>query len=202
LGRASGKIRRNLVTDPLDLFQAWYAQAEAASVPQPEAMALATASPDGRPSLRFVLYRGRSGPGLRFFTNYQSRKAEELLANPVAAATFYWQPLARQVRLEGPVERLDDAQSDAYWATRPRGSQLAAWASPQSQPFRYAELEQRYAALEREHDGRPVPRPPHWGGFLLIPTRIEFWEGLEFRLHKRVLYTVVPGGWAATELGP
>jgi len=190
------------VTNPLDLFQTWFAQAEAAAVPQPEAMALATASPEGRPSLRFVLYRGRSGQGLRFFTNYQSRKAEELTANPVAAGTFYWQPLARQVRVEGPVEKVDPAQSDAYFASRPRGSQLAAWASPQSQPFRYAELEQRYAELEQEYQGRAVPRPPHWGGFLLIPTRVEFWEGLEHRLHKRVLYTIGPQGWTSTELGP
>ena len=190
------------MTHPLDLFQTWFAEAETAAVPQPEAMALATATPDGRPSLRFVLYRGRLGEGLRFFTNYQSRKAEELSANPVAAGTFYWQPQARQVRLEGPVEKLDAAQSDAYFAGRPRGSQLAAWASPQSQPFPYAELERRYAELEREYEGRPVPRPPHWGGFLLIPTRIEFWEGLEFRLHKRVLYTIGPEGWTATELGP
>jgi pyridoxamine 5'-phosphate oxidase len=190
------------VTHPLDLFQTWFAAAEAAAVPQPEAMALATATPDGHPSLRYVLYRGRSGEGLRFFTNYQSRKAEELFANPVAAGTFYWQPQARQVRLEGPVEKLDAAQSDAYFATRPRGSQLAAWASPQSQPFPYTDLERRYAELEQEYEGRPVPRPPHWGGFLMIPTRVEFWEGLEFRLHKRVLYTIGPQGWTATELGP
>lgn len=191
------------MTHPLDLFQSWFAQAEAAQVPQPEAMALATATPDGRPSLRFVLYRGRSGNGLRFFTNYQSRKADELFANPVAAGTFYWQqPLARQVRLEGSVERLDDAQSDEYFASRPRGSQLAAWASPQSQPFPYAALEARYAELEREYAGRPVPRPPHWGGFLLVPNRVELWEGLEHRLHKRVLYVAGPSGWTASELGP
>jgi pyridoxamine 5'-phosphate oxidase len=190
------------VTHPLDLFQTWYAEAEAAQVPQPEAMALATATPDGHPSLRFVLYRGRSGEGLRFFTNYESRKAEELLANPVAAATFYWQPLARQVRLEGRVERLDARQSDEYFASRPRGSQLGAWASPQSRPFSYAALEARYAELEREYAGRPVPRPPHWGGFLLVPARVELWEGLEHRLHKRTLYTSGPGGWSRTELGP
>jgi pyridoxamine 5'-phosphate oxidase len=191
------------VTDPLDLFQAWYAEAEAAQVPQPEAMALATATTDGRPSLRFVLYRGRSGAGPRVFTIYQSRKAEELLANPVAAATFYWQqPLARQVRLEGAVERLDAQQSDEYFAARPRGSQLAAWASPQSRPFTYAALEARYAELEQEYAGRPVPRPPHWGGYLLVPSRVELWEGLEHRLHKRVLYTLGPHGWTAAELGP
>jgi pyridoxamine 5'-phosphate oxidase len=190
------------VNDPLDLFQTWYAEAEAAKVPQPEAMALATASPDGRPSLRFVLYRGLSAGGLRFFTNYESRKAEELTANPQAAGTFYWQPLARQVRLEGAVEKLDTQQSDEYFAGRPRGSQIGAWASPQSRPFTYAALEARYAELEREFAGRAVPRPPHWGGFLLVPSRVEFWEGLEHRLHKRVLYVAAAGGWTKTELGP
>jgi pyridoxamine 5'-phosphate oxidase len=190
------------VNHPLDLFQTWYAEAEAARVPQPEAMALATASADGRPSLRFVLYRGRSGGGLRFFTNYQSRKAEELIANPVAAGTFYWQPLARQVRVEGAVEKVDPVQSDQYFAARPRGSQLAAWASPQSRPFTYAALEARYSELEQEYADRPVPRPPHWGGFLLVPSRVEFWEGLEHRLHKRVLYTASAGGWDRVELGP
>jgi pyridoxamine 5'-phosphate oxidase len=190
------------VKHPLDLFQSWYAQAEAAQVPQPEAMALATATADGHPSLRYVLYRGRSGAGLRFFTNYESRKSEELIANPLAAATFYWQPLARQVRLEGAVERLDAQQSDEYFAARPRGSQLAAWASPQSRPFTYAALEARYAELEHEFAGRAVPRPPNWGGFLLVPARVEFWEGLEHRLHKRLLYTAGPDGWTTTELGP
>jgi pyridoxamine 5'-phosphate oxidase len=188
--------------NPLDLFARWFLEAQAADVPQPEAMALATATPDGRPSLRFVLYRGRSGDGLRFFTNYQSRKADELHANPVAAATFYWQPLARQVRFEGPVERLDPAQSDEYFAGRPRGSQLGAWASPQSRVFPYADLQARYAEVETAYQGRPVPRPPHWGGFLLIPTRVEFWEGSDHRLHRRVLHTIGPTGWSATELAP
>jgi pyridoxamine 5'-phosphate oxidase len=190
------------VNHPLDLFLTWYAEAEAAQVPQPEAMALATATPDGHPSLRFVLYRGRSGGGIRFFTNYQSRKAAELTANPVAAGTFYWQPLARQVRLEGSIEKLDAHQSDEYFANRPRGSQIGAWASPQSQPFTYAELETRYAEVEREFAGRAVPRPPHWGGFLLVPSRVEFWEGLEHRLHKRVLYLAGPDGWIRSELAP
>jgi pyridoxamine 5'-phosphate oxidase len=110
--------------------------------------------------------------------------------------------MARQVRFEGSVETLDAQQSDEYFANRPRGSQIGAWASPQSQPFTYAELEARYAEVEREFDGRAVPRPPHWGGFLLVPSRVEFWEGLEYRLHKRVLYVAGPGGWTRSELAP
>jgi pyridoxamine 5'-phosphate oxidase len=190
------------VIHPLDLFIQWYGDAEAAGVPQPEAMALATATADGRPSLRYVLYRGRSGDGVRFFTNFESRKAAELLANPVAAATFYWQPLARQVRLEGRVEQLGDAEADRYFADRPRGSQLAAWASPQSRPLPYAALEARFADLERAYEGRPVPRPPHWGGFRLVPARVEFWEGLQHRLHRRVLWTLGTQGWTQSELAP
>jgi pyridoxamine 5'-phosphate oxidase len=190
------------VEHPLDQFVRWFAEAEAAGVPQPEAMALATATPDGRPSLRFVLYRGRSGAGLRFFTNYQSRKAGELAANPRVAATFYWERQARQVRLEGRVEVLEAAQSDLYFAQRPRGSQLGAWASPQSQAVPYAELQRRYADVEREYEGRPVPRPPHWGGYLIVPDRVEFWEGLDHRLHRRTLHTAGAAGWTATELAP
>lgn len=190
------------VPHPLDLFESWFSEAAAAGVPQPETVALATATPDGRPSVRFVLYRGRSGDGVRFFTNYRSRKAAELGANPHAAIAFYWHSLARQVRMEGLVEELDAAQSDAYFAARPRGSQLAAWASPQSEPFAYTELEARYAELEATYEGQPVPRPPHWGGYLLLPTRIEFWEGLEYRLHKRVLCQLTADGWTSTELAP
>jgi pyridoxamine 5'-phosphate oxidase len=191
-----------VTTHPLDLFERWFAEAETAGVPQPETVALATATPDGRPSVRYVLYRGRSGDGVRFFTNYESRKAAELAANPFAALAFYWHALLRQVRMEGPVEELEAAQSDEYFASRPRGSQLGAWASPQSRPLPYAELEERYAAVEKTHEGKPVPRPPHWGGYRLLPTRIELWEGAHHRLHHRVLYTLGAAGWTATELAP
>jgi pyridoxamine 5'-phosphate oxidase len=195
------------VSNPLDEFQRWFDDARAAGDPQPETMALATATPDGHPSVRFVLYRGLSGAGpeqgLRFFTNYESRKAGELAANAVAAVALYWHAISRQVRVEGRIRRLDAAASDAYFAARPRGSQLAAWASPQSRPLPHAELEARYAALEASYEGRPVPRPPNWGGFLLVPDRLELWEGHTYRLHRRRLYTrAASGGWQMEELAP
>jgi len=120
----------------------------------------------------------------------------------VAAGTFYWQPLARQVRVEGAVEKLDAAQSDQYFAARPRGSQLAAWASPQSRPLPHAELEARYAELERSYEGRPIPRPPFWGGFLLVADRVELWEGRTYRLHRREVFTRTGDGWRSEEIAP
>jgi pyridoxamine 5'-phosphate oxidase len=194
------------VSNPLDEFQRWFEDARAAGDPQPETMALATATRDGRPSVRFVLYRGLSGTGaeqgLRFFTNYQSRKGEELAANAVAAVALYWHLIGRQVRVEGRTRRLEPAESDAYFATRPRGSQLAALASPQSRPIPYPELERRYTELEATHEGRPVPRPPHWGGFLLVPDSVELWESHTYRLHRRRLFTRADGGWRTEELAP
>ncbi len=190
------------MVNPLDLFQRWFDEAQAAGEAQPETMALATATPDGRPSLRFVLYRGRSGDGLRFFTNYESRKAGELEANAAAAVAFYWHALARQVRIEGRTQRLGAEESDAYFQARPRGSQLAAWASPQSRPLSYPELEARYAELERSYEGRPIPRPPFWGGFLLVPDRVELWEGRTFRLHRREVFTRAGDGWRSEEIAP
>jgi pyridoxamine 5'-phosphate oxidase len=190
------------VTDPYALFQRWFDDARAAGEPMPEAVALATSTPAGRPSVRYVLYRGHGPDGFHFYTNYQSRKGGELDANPFAALAWHWASITRQVRVEGKVERLSVEDSDAYFAARPRGSQLAAWASPQSQALGYAELEARYAALEKEYEGRPVPRPPHWGGFLLTPSRLEFWEGREYRLHRRVLYTAAAQGWQQEELAP
>jgi pyridoxamine 5'-phosphate oxidase len=190
------------VNPPLDLFQRWFQEANAAGEPQPETMALATATADGRPSVRFVLYRGCTDQGLRFFTNYQSRKGEELAANGVGAVAFYWHGIARQVRLEGRTELLGASESDAYFAGRPRGSQLAAWASPQSRPLSYAALEARYAAIEASYEGIPVPRPPFWGGFLLVPDRVEFWEGKLHRLHQRIVYTRPDGVWRSEEIAP
>jgi pyridoxamine 5'-phosphate oxidase len=188
---------------PLELFQRWFDEARAAGEPQPETMALATATPDGRPSLRFVLYRGISGDGLRFFTNYESRKSEELATNAAAAVAFYWHAIGRQVRVEGRTERLPAAESDAYFSERPRPSQLAAWASPQSRPLPYAELERRYAEVETAWEGRPVARPPFWGGFLLRPERFELWEGRMHRLHLRLVYTRDgDGAWRSREIAP
>jgi pyridoxamine 5'-phosphate oxidase len=192
-----------LKDDPLRQFEAWFREAERAGVEIPEAMTLATASADGAPSARMVLLKGVGGGGFVFYSGYGSRKAEELDANPRAALVFYWRPLGRQVRIEGRVERVPEAESAAYFATRPRGSQLAAWASEQSRPLASREeLERRYAELEREYEGRDVPLPPHWGGFRLRPEAIEFWQHRENRLHERTRYTRAREGWQRELLAP
>jgi pyridoxamine 5'-phosphate oxidase len=189
--------------NPLFLFSRWYDEAVAAGVQEPEAMALATATPDGRPSVRFVLFRGLTGGGLRFFTNLESRKASELLSNPRAAVVFHWAPLGRQVRIEGRVERLSADEDDAYFASRPRGHRLAALASPQSRPIEYADLMARYEALERTHKDDEVPRPPSWGGFRLTPEVVELWVRKDNRLHDRTVYRMAPTGtWEMLKVGP
>jgi pyridoxamine 5'-phosphate oxidase len=189
--------------DPIERFQDWFREAEQAGVEVPEAMTLATASADGAPSARMVLLKGADADGFVFYSGYVSRKAGELEQNPRAALVFYWRPLGKQVRVEGRVEQVSEADSAEYFATRPRGSQLAAWASQQSHPLESREeLERRYAELEREYEGREVPRPPHWGGFRLRPDAIEFWEHRENRLHERTCYTRAREGWHAQLLSP
>lgn len=189
--------------DPLVLFLEWYRDAERAGVPQPDAMMLATSTPNGRPSLRTVLYRPGADGGIRFFTSYEGRKGRELAANPHAAVLFYWEPLGRQVRAEGVVRRASAEESDAYFASRPRGSQLAAWASPQSRPIKdMAALHERYHQIADLYAGRPVPRPPHWGGFRLDAHRWELWRSGEHRLHERVEYVREDAGWVKQLLGP
>jgi pyridoxamine 5'-phosphate oxidase len=190
--------------DPLALFGRWYKEAVEAGLPEPNAMTLATATPDGRPSARVVLLKGFDERGFVFYTNYASRKGRELAANPRAALVFHWQPLARQVRVEGPVERVDPEESAAYFATRPRGAQLGAWASRQSAVLAGRDqLLARYQRLAEEHAGRPVPLPPFWGGLRLAPEVLEFWLGRENRLHDRVRYTRhEPGGWLVELLSP
>jgi pyridoxamine 5'-phosphate oxidase len=191
------------VSEPLDRFSAWFREAEEAGVAFPEVMTLATATADGAPSARMVLLKGADEDGLVFYTGYGSRKADELAANPRAALVLYWQPLGRQVRVEGNVERVSEAESAVYFDSRPRGSQLAAWASQQSRPLESRdELERRYAELEREYEGRQVPLPPHWGGFRLRPNAIEFWQHRDNRLHDRVRYTRAREGWRAEVLSP
>ncbi len=191
------------MSDPLEQFQHWYEHAVAAGLPEPEAMALATATPEGVPSVRFVLLKAIDERGVEFFTNYESRKARELIANPRAALAILWKPLQRQVRLEGPVEQLSAEESDAYYATRSRGSQLGAWASRQSEtiPDRIW-LENRLTEFTAQYPDT-VPRPPHWGGFLLRPDAIEFWEGRPDRLHDREAFTRgADGAWHARRLSP
>jgi pyridoxamine 5'-phosphate oxidase len=191
--------------DPFRQFRRWFAEVTAVGVPQPEAMALATATPDGRPSARMVLLRHFDERGFVFFTNYESRKGQELLANPRAALVLYWEPVDRQVRVEGSVEKVSAAESDAYFAGRPRGSQLGAWASPQSQvlPGREA-LEKRVGEVETSHEGNDkVPRPPFWGGFRVVPTVIEIWQGQPDRLHDRLCYRRhADGSWRLERLAP
>jgi len=193
----------DLLDDPLALLRRWYAEAQAAG-PRADAMTLATATPDGRPSARIVLLKGIEDDGVAFFTNYESRKGRELAANPHAALVLLWPAVDRQVRLAGAVQRLSAQASDAYFATRPRGSQLGAWASRQSEPLRdRAQLDERLAEAEARYAGGPVPRPPRWGGLRLVPREIEFWQGRPDRLHDRFAYVrAADGGWTRTRLSP
>jgi len=192
-----------LSQDPLELFEHWFAEAKRAGVEVPEAMTLATATGGGVPSARMVLLKGADEDGFVFYTGYGSRKSNELEQNPRAALVFYWRPLGRQVRVEGSVERVSEPESAAYFAARPRGSQLAAWASQQSRPLgSREELDRRYAELEREYEGRDVPLPPHWGGYRLRPEAIEFWEHRENRLHDRLRYARAREGWKVERLSP
>jgi pyridoxamine 5'-phosphate oxidase len=192
-----------MTDDPVDRFREWFREAEQAGVEVPEAMTLATADPEGIPSARMVLLKGADEEGFVFYSGYASRKAGELEQNPRAALVFYWRPLGKQVRIEGHVERVSEGESAEYFATRPRGSQLAAWASRQSTALASREeLERRYREVEREYEGRDVPLPPHWGGFRLRPQAIEFWEHRENRLHDRLRYTRAREGWRRGLLAP
>jgi pyridoxamine 5'-phosphate oxidase len=190
--------------EPVLQFHSWFREAVEAGVEVPETMTIATATAAGAPSARMVLLKGAGEDGFVFYTGYSSRKAHELDENPRAALVFYWQRLGRQVRIEGVVERVGEDESAAYFATRPRGSQLAAWASEQSAPLPSRDdLERRYAELEREYQGREVPLPPHWGGFRLRPDAIEFWQHRDNRLHDRVRYTRArEGEWSVERLAP
>lgn len=188
--------------DPLKQFGVWMVEAIHAQVPEPTAMTLSTVGASGRPAGRIMLLKGVDPQGFVFYTNYQSRKGRELAARPVAALTFMWKELERQVRIEGTVEKVSAAESDEYFATRPLGSRVGAWASPQSEPIASREwLERRWSALAVEHGTSP-PRPEHWGGFRLAPDYVEFWQGRQSRLHDRVAYTREAGGWKIARLAP
>lgn len=190
--------------DPFDVFESWFADASAGAQPEPEAMALATSTPDGRSSVRFVLLRGFDRRGFVFYTNRQSRKGEELDANPWASLAFRWHAVDRQVRVAGPVERVADEESDAYFASRPRGSQLGAWASAQSRPIGgRADLDRTLLEAEQRFEGRTVPRPEWWGGYRVAAEEMEFWQQGTFRLHDRFLYRRSDGGgWTRQRLAP
>ena len=190
--------------DPLSMFEEWFVEAAESGLVEPNAMTLATATPEGKPSARVVLLKDFDARGFSFFTNYASRKGQEIAANPFAALTFWWGPLERQIRIEGRVEKLDAAASDAYYASRPQGSRLGAWVSHQSAviPDRTV-LEQRLAELTAQYGDEAPPRPPFWGGYRVIPAVYEFWQGGLHRLHDRLRYTRRDDGtWELVRLSP
>jgi pyridoxamine 5'-phosphate oxidase len=192
-----------MIADPFHLFERWLAEARASEPNDPEAMALATADSAGQPSVRIVLLKGHGPDGFVFYTNDQSDKGRQLAENAAAALLFHWKTLRRQVRIEGPVERVPDAQADAYFATRSRDSQLGAWASDQSRPLKSRELlESRFEDMRRRFEGQDVPRPPHWGGYRVKPERIEFWIDGAHRLHERRLFTRLGDAWAEGSMYP
>jgi pyridoxamine 5'-phosphate oxidase len=200
----AGLTEKDLARDPFRQFEKWFAEAEAAKLPDPNAMVLATAGRDGRPSARIVLLKGLDGRGFVFYSNYESRKGRELEANPRASLLFPWNALERQVIIEGTVARVPREESDAYFHSRPRLSQLAAVASPQSSLVAgRSVLEDSMKVLEKKYAGQEVPLPPHWGGFRLNPETVEFWQGRRNRMHDRLRFRRSPGGdWTVERLAP
>lgn len=190
-------------TDPFALFHDWYTEARTTEINDSNAVALATADAQGRPSVRMVLLKGYDERGFVFYTNRESRKAGDLAANPHVALLFHWKSLRRQIRIEGPIAFASDEESDAYFASRSRDSQLGAWASDQSRPLDgRATFEARFAEVQARFEGGPVPRPPHWGGYRVTPERIEFWLDREHRLHERRVFTRAGEGWREGMLYP
>jgi pyridoxamine 5'-phosphate oxidase len=192
-----------MAADPFQLFDQWFAEAREAEINDPETMALATADARGRPSVRMVLLKGHGPEGFIFYTNEQSAKGDQVAENPRAALLFHWKSLRRQVRIEGAVERVPDAEADGYFATRARDSQIGAWASDQSRPLdRRETFEERFEQVKRQFEGQDVPRPPHWRGYRVVPERIEFWSDRPHRLHERRLFTRDESGWSEGLLYP
>ena len=200
----SGLKESDVASDPIEQFRSWFDEVLAADLHEPNAMTLATATPEGRPSARVVLLKGFDERGFVFYTSYVGRKSEELETNPNCALVFYWGELERQVRVEGRASRVSEEESDEYFGSRPRGSQLGAWASEQSRPVEgRGALEERLRGLEAEYEEREVPRPPFWGGYRVEPEVIEFWQGRENRLHDRLVYRRSDNGeWGRERLQP
>lgn len=199
----AGLSEPDLAPDPIRQFDKWFGQALAADIPEPNAMTLATVSPDGAPAARTVLLKGFDASGFVFYTNYESHKGKELDANPRASLLFCWLALERQVRIDGTVEKTSREESAEYFHSRPVGSQHGAWASSQSQivPSREA-LDERLLAVAKQYEGQPVPLPPHWGGYRVTPTMIEFWQGRENRMHDRLRYRRADANWKIERLSP
>jgi pyridoxamine 5'-phosphate oxidase len=198
-----GLSEQDLLGDPITMFRAWMHDAVVAGLHEPNAMVVSTATLSGVPSSRTVLLKGLDDRGFTFFTNYASRKGVELLANPACALLFPWHDLERQVRVEGMAHQLDRQENDAYFGTRPHGSQLGAWASPQSQVVAgRAELDARYAEMQTRFGTDEVPTPPHWGGFRVAPKTVELWQGRRGRMHDRLRYRRTPEGWITERLAP
>jgi pyridoxamine 5'-phosphate oxidase len=191
------------MTDPFALFDEWFAEARESEPNEPEAMTVATTGADGQPSARMVLLKARGPEGFTFYTHEQSAKGQDLAENPRAALLFHWKSLCRQIRIEGSIERASDEEADAYFATRGRDSQLGAWASDQSRPLdSRATFEQRFEEAKRRFEGQDVPRPPTWGGYRVVPERIEFWTARPHRLHERRLFSLADGHWSEGLLYP
>lgn len=202
-GLTRGLRESDLSADPMDLFDRWFRFARAARIYWPNSTALATASGQGRPSVRMVLLKGYDAKGFVFFTNYESHKGRDLSENPFAEMVIYWNDLVRQVRMSGRVEKVSREESEAYFHSRPRGSQVGAWASRQDQTVASRdELIRTFKDYEKKFEGAPVPLPPYWGGYRLVPDEIEFWQGRTYRLHDRFRYTRKDGSWSWVRLNP
>jgi pyridoxamine 5'-phosphate oxidase len=196
-------LENDVKADPIDQFAEWWSEAVSSQIEEVNAMTLATATASGLPSARIVLLKGFTNEGFKFYTNYQSHKARELAENPHAALVFFWKELERQVRIEGTVEKTSAEDSDAYYRTRPVASQIGAWASPQSTPIEGREvIEENVLKYKAQFGEENIPRPPHWGGYLVKPFKIEFWQGRRSRLHDRIVYTKQNTDWKIERIAP